>query len=344
MKRWIALCGALLLLLLPVWAGAKMPDPPTGKADTYVFDYADVISDADAQTMDDYADALNGETEAMAICVTVDFLDGMDSKDYAYDLFNSWGVGDKDRNDGVLLLFSRGDKAIEIAVGTGLENTLNDATTGQLLDDYAMSYLRDGDYSTGLREVFEQLCRKVAQSEGKTLSVAGATTATGNGSSGTGNASNYNGGNQGSYYDDYDNGYYDNDGGGFSVIGIVIGIIVLLVVANLIFGNRVRNGGCGNGCSGGGCLPGCLLGSMFGNLFGGGNNRNNRWPPSSGPRPPSGGGFGGFGGGGFGGGGGRSGGGGFGSGGGFGGGGRSGGGGFGGGGGRTGGGGAGRKF
>lgn len=341
MKRWIALCGALLLLLMPVWAGAKMPDPPSGTADTYVFDYADVITDADAQTMDEYADSLNGETEAMAICVTVDFLDGMNSRDYAYDLFNKWEVGDKKRNDGVLLLFSRGDKAIEIATGTGLESILSDATAGQLMDEYAMPYLLDGEYSTGLREVFEQICLTVAKGEGKTLSVAGTSSTAGNGTGNNGSA--YNSGYRDSYYDNgyyddgYDNGYYGNGGSGFNFIGIVVGVIVLLVVANLIFGGRIRNGGCGNGCSGGGCLPGCLLGSLFGNLFGGGNNRNNRWPPSSGPRPPSGGGFGG---GGFGGGG-RSGGGGF---GGFGGGGRSGGGGFGGGGGRTGGGGAGRKF
>lgn len=342
MKRWFALCSALLCLMMPVWAGAKVPDAPSNNSGTYVFDYADVISDNDTETMDAYADALNGETGAMAVCVTVDFLDGQNIKDYAYDLFNTWGIGDKTKNDGVLLLFSRGDREIYIEVGLGLENSLTDATTGQLLDEYAMPYLQDSDYSTGLREVFDQLCVRVARAEGKTLSVAGETT----GSTG-GSTSANGGGSQGNYSGDryYDNGYSSEVDSGLSIGAIVIGIIVLLVVVNLIFGNRNRGGG-GGGC-GSGCLPGCILGS----LFSGWNNRNNRGGPFGGPGPRPPGGFGGFGGpGGFGGGGGRSGGGGFGGGGGRsggggfgGGGGRSGGGGFSGGGGRSGGG-AGRKF
>lgn len=174
MKRWLALCAALLCLWLPAWAGAETPAVPTGPAGTYVFDYANLLGDADIQAMDDAADALNGETGAMAICVTVDALDGMNSKDFAYDLFNGWGIGDKDRNDGVLLLFSRGDRVIEITTGTGLEEILTDADAGQLLDDHAMPHLQDGAYAKGIRTAFVQLCRSLTQAEGKTPSASDA--------------------------------------------------------------------------------------------------------------------------------------------------------------------------
>ena len=168
MKRRFALLGALLCLMLPLLAGAEVPDVPGNGGETYVFDYADVVTNAHTQTMDTYADALYGETGATAVCVRVDFLDGMSIEDYAQELFNSWGIGDSS-NNGVLLLFARGEKQIYIATGKGLAERLTDDAVGQLLDDYAMPYLLDGDYSTGIRVVFIQLCREVAQLEDKIL-------------------------------------------------------------------------------------------------------------------------------------------------------------------------------
>lgn len=358
-KRFACLLLLLLCAALPLGALAAIPDQPM--AAFYVNDFADVITQADQDAMIALGTALEDACTAQVVAVTVPFFDGLTREEYAYQLFNTWQLGQKDDQNGVLLLVSVGDREIITTTGVDIEKKLPASVTGSYTDEYAIPYLANDEFSKGIRANYEALCHKVASIYGVSLNKASGGT---NAGTGAGNAYGNTGG-----YTGYNGGTSASSGEeGIGFMGILVGIVVLMVIFSII-GSIFRSAG---------SAPGCLFGWMLGRSsrprwgwgwgWGAGRPHWRRRPPppppgpgafgpGPRPRPPGGrstgsfGGFGGFGGGGstqgggsgrsFGGG--RSGGGGI-----FGGGGSRGGGGFGGGrtggGGGTRGGGSGRKF
>lgn len=93
----------LVLMAVPAFAVA-LPDAPTG----YVYDGANVLSSSTESYIERTGSALAEACGAEVVVATVDFTDGEDIADYAYDLFNKWGIGDKKSNNGLLILLSIG--------------------------------------------------------------------------------------------------------------------------------------------------------------------------------------------------------------------------------------------
>ena len=73
-------------------------------------------------------------------------------EDYATDLFNTWGIGKKDRDNGVLILVAVQDRAMRIEVGYGLEGILPDGLAGAVIREAFLPRFRNDDYRTGLLE------------------------------------------------------------------------------------------------------------------------------------------------------------------------------------------------
>ncbi len=145
-------------LLLPAAAKSSYPAPTR---DFFVNDFAGCLDAEDAAEMQRLGEALYRATGAQAVVVTVDSLDGAPIEDYGYDLANEWGIGEKDADSGVLLLLSTGDREVRIEVGKGLEGRLTDGKTGRILDNYAIPYLRDDDFSTGLAEAYKVVVNEI---------------------------------------------------------------------------------------------------------------------------------------------------------------------------------------
>ena len=153
----------ILCLALCASALADKPAAPTGQTDTWVFDFTapGIMKAADVSAMNASANALEAQTGAQMVTVVVEFLDGEDIDLYAMDLFDAWGIGDAQRNDGILLLLALGDREVYICVGKGIQSQLNAAACGQILDDYAMPMLREGDYSGALRGAQQAVCDRM---------------------------------------------------------------------------------------------------------------------------------------------------------------------------------------
>ena len=149
------------------------------------------------------------KTGAQVVVVTVDTLDGAAVSDYALELGRKWGVGDKEKNNGVVLLLSVSERKVTIQVGYGLEGRLTDGKTGRILDNYAIPYLKNDEFSMGLTETYKAIVSEVYAEYGETP------------------PENLN------EYDSYD----VSDSTAFKVIRTIILIIVILV---LIFGRRRR--------------------------------------------------------------------------------------------------------
>lgn len=278
-KRLAALlCAALLFsFAICVPALASVPDRPANK---YVLDSAGVLEDSTEEEIIRENTDLFEQTGAEIVVVAVDFLGGQDIRDYANDLFNEWGIGSSQRNNGILLVLAIGEDNYYATSGYGLEDYFDGARFRELLDECLEPDFAAKDYDAGVRKFFRETLEQV---EGY-----------------------YKG-----YQDEYspDGGYAYYEGGGsysysplsrlVSVIAnvarIVIVMVVLIVIIRIFSGRgRGGRGGPPYGGGGGGFWSGMLLGGML-------NRRHRPWGPPPPPPPPGGfggrrppGGFGGF--------------------------------------------------
>ena len=82
--------------------------------------------------------------------VVIGSLDGLSIEEAAVELFELWGIGKKSTDNGLLLLWSTGDRRIRVEVGYGLEGVLPDGKVGAILDAYVMPRFRSGEFDEGL--------------------------------------------------------------------------------------------------------------------------------------------------------------------------------------------------
>lgn len=118
-----------------------------------VNDFAGVLTTQERDNLERMLLSYNDSTSTQIYVVTVNDLQGYAISDFSFRLGEKWGIGQKDKNNGAVILIkpkrgnSRGD--VYIAVGYGLEPYLNDARIGRILDNYMIPYLRENDYYSG---------------------------------------------------------------------------------------------------------------------------------------------------------------------------------------------------
>jgi uncharacterized protein len=79
--------------------------------------------------------------------------------DFTRDLSNAWGVGEKGKNNGVTIIYSKALHEVRIATGTGLEKKLNDAACQKVVDEFMIPPFKKGDYGKGLLDGVTELIR-----------------------------------------------------------------------------------------------------------------------------------------------------------------------------------------
>lgn len=159
MKRIISI--AVIFLLAVLLCGCEEEGLPKATENFFVNDFADVISDSDEAKILTSAIALNEATTAQVVTVTVESLDGMEAWEYALELGREWGVGTEEKDNGIVILFSEGDREIYIAVGYGLEGALPDSKTGRIIDVHGLEYLKADDFSTGISAIAKAIINEV---------------------------------------------------------------------------------------------------------------------------------------------------------------------------------------
>ncbi len=120
----------------------------------YVNDYAGVLTSAQESAMVSSAAALQKQTGAQVVVLTVESLEGKDIVSTALETARDWKIGDREKNNGVLILLSAGDREIRVEVGLGLEGCLPDGKTGRLIDTHAIPFYSDNDFSNGTEQLF----------------------------------------------------------------------------------------------------------------------------------------------------------------------------------------------
>lgn len=148
------------------------PLPPKPASITYVYDYGDIIDEVHENEIRQIAAAIDKETGAQIVVMSVNDLDNMALEEYSLKVLRDWGIGDKKLNNGVLILVNRHNLLegrsgrIRIEIGYGLEGAINDAKAGRILDTYAIPAFESGEYSQGIRDTFLAVSTEVAKEYG----------------------------------------------------------------------------------------------------------------------------------------------------------------------------------
>jgi uncharacterized protein len=142
---------AVLLCTGPASAVTFPEKPP--KSDWFV-DSAELIDPTDRENVNELAKQLFGEHRIPIYAVTIRSLAAMDASSrsiegYARELFDHWGIGSQDRNVGMLLLVSLGDRKARIELGADWGGR-HDAAAASVMQDLIVPAFKRGDYSTGI--------------------------------------------------------------------------------------------------------------------------------------------------------------------------------------------------
>jgi uncharacterized protein len=143
-----ALRNALLAALLLAAAMAAATEVPflIGR----VTDNAEVLSEGTRRSMTVLLKAHEDSTGNQIAVLTVPTLDGEGIEEYALRVFEAWRLGQKGKDNGVLVVVVPNDRRMRIEVGYGLEGTLTDSLAGSIIRNVMTPRFKDGDYNSGV--------------------------------------------------------------------------------------------------------------------------------------------------------------------------------------------------
>ncbi len=179
-----------------------------------VNDFARLFSSEETRALEQKLRAYHDSTSTQIYVVTVNDLEGYAVSDYAFKIGEEWGVGQKGKDNGAVILIkpkvgnSRGQ--VFIATGYGLEARLNDAYVGRIVRDRVIPYFKENDYFGGVNAAVDAIIERLS----------------------------------GEFDADE-----EQDNEGIPIGLIVVSVIGLIVILRLIFGNNrhINNGGSNRG-------------------------------------------------------------------------------------------------
>ena len=160
MRKWLRLG----LLLGSCACAGRAVDWKALQPQGYVSDFAGAIDPASKAQLEAYCGIVEQKTGAQMALVTIASLEGEPIEDVANTIFRAWGVGQKGKNEGILLLLSIGDRSSRIEVGYGLEPILPDGLAGSILREMRTA-LRQGDYGDAMMAAAETMGSAIAKAK-----------------------------------------------------------------------------------------------------------------------------------------------------------------------------------
>ena len=160
---------AAMFLLAPFSFGADIPFL-TGR----VTDNADILSKETRRTITESLKAHEQKTGNQIAVLTIPSLEGDSIEEYAVAVFNSWKLGQKGKDNGILVVVAPNDRRMRIEVGYGLEGTLPDGLAGSIIRTIMTPQFKTGNYNDGIQSGIKAIIEVL---EGRKLSTEASTAA-----------------------------------------------------------------------------------------------------------------------------------------------------------------------
>jgi len=156
--RWVIVPSFILLLSQGVLRGADFPKPSG-----LINDFAGLIPQGDEQRMEMLAEEILQKTGTSVVVATMQTIGDADVPTYVNQLYQAWGIGKKGEDKGVLIFLALKERRIRIETGYGVEGILPDGLVGEILDTYAVPFLKKGEYEKGLFNALAAVSQVIAK-------------------------------------------------------------------------------------------------------------------------------------------------------------------------------------
>lgn len=153
-----------LLLLLVLFTQLIVAQNAPEKPSNYVTDVSNTLSEQQQNSLNKKLKTLEDSTSTQIFVFVSNSLNGAVLEDYTQDLFVKWKVGQKGKNNGVLITIFTNDRKFRIHTGYGVEGILPDAFTKQVQDEVMKPEFKKGDYYSGIDKGIDKL---IAKSKGE---------------------------------------------------------------------------------------------------------------------------------------------------------------------------------
>lgn len=131
----------------------------------YVNDFAQLLSPEAINTLETICRKMKEEGLAEYAIVIIKNLDNNDIRDYSQKIFDTWKIGEKGKDNGLLLLFALEDRKIFIQTGYGLEGVLTDGEIGSIIDSEMIPEFKKNNYEWGIIKGSNALYQKLKTAE-----------------------------------------------------------------------------------------------------------------------------------------------------------------------------------
>jgi len=138
-------------------------------ASGYVVDQSGIIDSATQTQLENWILELKQKTGAEVAVVTVDTTGPLSIEEYAVNLFQRFGIGQKGKDNGVLLLIAYKDRHMRIEVGYGLEGAITDAYSSRIINTIITPEFKDGNFSEGIQKGTAAIVTLIAKEYNVTL-------------------------------------------------------------------------------------------------------------------------------------------------------------------------------
>ena len=161
---WLRLAVALGVVLLAATAPAQALELP--RLTAHVNDYASLLPSEEAQRLETRLSNFEAKTKHQFALLIVPNMGGLPIEEYAIKVAEAWRLGDKQRDDGLLMVVAQQERKMRIEVGYGLEGEIPDAIAARIVRDVLRPAFQRGQYAYGVAAAFDQLIR-VAGGDGE---------------------------------------------------------------------------------------------------------------------------------------------------------------------------------
>ncbi len=153
MKKTLVAIVLLACFLAAFYAHAAQVPYLTGR----ITDNAGILSPEARERIGARLKAHEDKTTNQIAVLTVETLDGASIEDYAFEVLNTWKLGRKGQDNGLLIVVAPSEHRVRIEVGYGLEGYLNDSLAGGIIRNTLTPYFKKGDYETGLEAGMKEI-------------------------------------------------------------------------------------------------------------------------------------------------------------------------------------------
>lgn len=131
--------------------------PPKPNPPRLVNDYANVLSTYEKNILEQKLTAYYDSTSTQIAVVFENSLDGDDIFSYSHRLAQAWGIGEKGKNNGVLIYAAINDREVRIQTGYGMEAVLTDALSKRIIENHIVPNFKAGQYYRGIDEATDAI-------------------------------------------------------------------------------------------------------------------------------------------------------------------------------------------